>query len=81
MQKSPSVAYFCRKIETTGRTELFDFLEDAPISVKDYAFITDVIYGFTIAQLAAKYHKSQSRISKWKRQVFERLHRFELSTR
>ena len=78
-KKSPSVAYMTHKIRTTGRTALFKFIDDAPISTKDYAFISDVIYGYKIKELAKKYKKSESRICKWKREVFEKLHRFELS--
>lgn len=78
MTKTASVAYFTRRIKTTGREEIYELLEDAPLRIQDYAFLADIIEGLDNAALAEKYHKSPSRISQWKRSVFEQMHAYEL---
>lgn len=78
-RKSPSVAYFYRKISTTRKSALYEELEDSPLSVHDFAFACDIIAGLTIQELADKYHKTPVRISQWKREVCEKIHTFDIS--
>lgn len=78
MQKTPSVAYFTRRLQTAGREEIYEVIEDAPLKTKDYAFLADIVEGLSNQALAQKYHKSPSRISQWKRSVFEQMHQYEL---
>lgn len=78
MTKTPSVNYYTRKIRTYGRDELYEEIDNSPLSTRDYAFLADIIEGMTNQQLKAKYHKSASRISQWKRSVFEQMHAYDL---
>ena len=79
-KKSPSVAYFDKKRRTTKKSEFYDWLDDSPLSAKDYALISDVVEGLSIKELADKFHKSESRIARWKRDVCERLHEYDIAT-
>ena len=79
-KKSPSVAYFEKKRSITKKSEFFDWLDDSPLSTRDYAFICDVVDGLTNTELADKFHKSESRIARWKRDVCERLHEYDIAT-
>ena len=78
MTKTPSVAYFTRRIRILGKEEIYELLEDAPLKTRDYAFLSDIIEGLDNRQLSEKYHKSPSRVSQWKRSVFEQMHAYEL---
>ena len=78
-KKSPSVVYFFKKVRTTRKSELFDWLDDSPLSTKEYAFISDVIEGLSLIELADKFHKTPSRISHWKREVCEKLLEFDVA--
>lgn len=79
-KKSPSVAYFEKKRSITKKSELYDWLDDSPLSARDYALISDVIEGLTNTELADKYHKSETRVSHWKREVCEKLHVYDIAT-
>ena len=78
MTKTPSVAYYTTKIKTFSKTELYEQLEDSTLTPRDYAFLSDIIEGLSNQQLATKYHKSPSRISHWKRSIFEQMHKYDL---
>lgn len=78
-RKSPAVAYVYRKIQTTRKSALYAELEDSPLSIRDFAFICDVIAGLCIQELADKYHKTPARISQWKREVCEKVHAFDIA--
>lgn len=78
-RKSPSVAYVYKKISTTRKSVLYEELEDSPLSVRDYAFMCDIIAGLCIQELADKYHKTPARISQWKREVCEKVHAFDIA--
>lgn len=78
-RKSPSVAYVYKKISTTRKSVLYKELEDSPLSVRDYAFMCDIIAGLCIQELADKYHKTPARISQWKREVCEKVHAFDIA--
>lgn len=78
MQKTPAVAYVSRKIKISGKKELYELLDDSPLKIKDYAFMSDIIEGLDNKALARKYRKSPSRISQWKRSVFEQVHEYEI---
>lgn len=79
MKKSPSVIYVYRKIKTTKKSELYQQLEDSSLSVRDFSFMCDIIAGLTISELSAKFHKTPSRISQWKREVCEKFHAFDIA--
>lgn len=76
---TPAVAFCMRAIKTTRKQVLYDLLDESPMATKDYAFIADIIEGLDNTNLAIKYKKSASRISQWKRRVFEELHRFMIA--
>lgn len=78
MKKTPPVAYCAKLLRIAGKSELMEMLEDIPLSSHDYAFIKDIIDGLNNQELAEKHHKSASRISQWKRSVFEKIHTYEL---
>lgn len=78
-RKSPSVAYFYRKVRTTKRSELFAWLNDSPLTTIEYAFIHDIICGLSLAELSAKFHKTPSRISHWKREVCDKIHEYDMA--
>lgn len=79
MRKSPAVAYWSRKIRITSKEELYDSLEDAPLSTREYAFIADIIEGLELEELARKYKVSYSRITKWKREMCEVMHAYDMN--
>ena len=78
-RKSPSVLYVYKKMMTTKKSVLYEQLEDSPLSIHDFAFISDVIAGLSITELSDKFHKTPSRISQWKREVCEKIHAFDLA--
>ncbi|MBO7733371.1 MAG: hypothetical protein J6S67_12475 [Methanobrevibacter sp.] len=78
-KRSPSVAYVYKKINTTRKSVLYAELEDSPLSVRDFAFVSDIITGLNIQELADKYHKTPARISQWKREVCEKIHAFDIA--
>lgn len=78
-KKSPSVNYVYKKIRTTKKSVLYEQLEDSPLTVREFAFFSDVIAGLSIIELAEKFHKTPSRISQMKREVCEKLHAFDLA--
>lgn len=78
MTKTPSVKYYTRKIRTYGRDELYEEIDNSPLNTRDYAFLADIVEGLTNRQLQEKYNKSASRISQWKRAVFEQMHAYDL---
>lgn len=78
MRKTPAVAYCYTRLRTAGHEEITSLLADAPLTQRDLALISDIINGLDNQALAEKYHKSLSRISQWKRAVFEQLHAYEL---
>lgn len=78
MRKSPAVAYYTQKIRITSKEDLYEELEEAPLKSREYAFIADIIEGLELEELAAKYHISYSRATKWKRELFEVLHAYDM---
>ncbi len=78
-KKSPSVAYFEKKRRTTKKSDFYDWLDESPITAREYAFICDVVEGLSNTELAEKFHKSESRISHWKREVCEALHEYDIA--
>lgn len=78
-RKSPEVAYVYKKIRTTKKSVLYEELEDSPLSIRDFAFMCDIIAGLCIQELAEKYHKTPARISQWKREVCGKVHTFDIS--
>lgn len=78
-RRSPAVAYVYKKISITKKSVLYAELEDSPLSIRDFAFICDIINGLSIQELADKYNKSPARISQWKREVCEKVHTFDIA--
>lgn len=78
-RKTPAVSYFYKKVQITRKSELLQQLEDTPLSVRDYTFITDVIDGLSLKELSEKYHVSVSRVTKWKREACEKVHKFDVA--
>lgn len=76
--KSPATAYYSRKLQTSSRSVIYHDLNDAPLTKREREFLEDVIEGMTLQELADKHNLSTSRISKWKRQVFERMQAYDL---
>lgn len=79
MKKSPPLVYFYKKVRTTKKSILFEWLDDSPLTSKEFAFISDVIEGLSLIELADKFHKTPSRISHWKREVCEKIHAFDIA--
>lgn len=79
MKKSPSLAYFYKKVRTTRKSILFEWLDDSPLTTREFAFISDVIEGLSLVELSDKFHKTPSRISHWKREVCEKIHAFDIA--
>lgn len=77
--KSPATAYYSRKLKITSRSKLTADLDDAPLTKREREFIRDIVEGMTLQELADKHSLSTSRISKWKREIFERLQAYDLS--
>lgn len=78
-KKSPSIIYVYKKINTTKRSVLYQQLKEIPLNDIEYSFICDVIKGFSITELADKFHKTPSRISQWKREVCGKIHAFDIA--
>lgn len=78
MKKTPAVAYCSKRMKTAGKEELKELIKDIPLNSYDFKFLNDIIEGLNNQELAEKHHKSQSRISQWKRSVFEQVHAYEL---
>lgn len=77
MTKTSGMAYITRKIQTTSRIQMEQFIEDSPLKNKDKIFMLDILNGMSLKELEYKYEKSQSRIAQWKRSTFEKLHYYE----
>lgn len=78
-RKSPSIMFVYNKIKTTKKSELYEQLKESPLTENELSFIRDIAAGFSITELSDKYNKSLSRISSWKREVCEKIHKFEIA--
>ena len=78
MKKSPSVAFFYKKIRTTGKDELETYLRNAPLNYNELQFMLNVIEGYTNTELSYLHQKSRSRVAQIKRELFTRLHAYEI---
>lgn len=81
MKKSPAIAYLTKKIRMTGRAELLQEIQDAPLKNRDRELLLMIIDGASYKEMSASFNLSTSRIAKWKHQVFEHLFRYEMATR
>lgn len=79
MTKTAVTSYITRKIRTTSRPEMNQFISDSPLKLKDKVFMLDILDGLSLKELQSKYGKSQSRIAQWKRMTFEKLLEYEYS--
>lgn len=76
MEKTPAVAFYSRKIRSTDRLTLFEEIDMAPLTKKDRYFLYDIVEGLSYKELANKYCITEAGIYKWKRKVFENMHRY-----
>lgn len=76
-RKSPSLIYVNKKINTTTKTILYQQLNESTLTETEKAFIRDMIAGASIKELSEKFHKSEPRISSWKREICEKIHAFD----
>lgn len=72
-RKSPAVSFVQHRFQTTSRCELLNEIQDAPLKDKDRDLVVKFLEGYSYKELAIHFNLSESRISKWKRSVFERL--------
>lgn len=79
MRRTPAVYYCSKKIKITNKTLLLQEWSNVALSAKDFQFLTDVINGLTLAELAEKHKKSVARIAQWKRRLFERLLEYDMA--
>lgn len=79
MKRTPAVYYCSKKIQITNKTLLLQEWSNVALSVKDFQFLTDIINGLSLAELAEKHKKSVARIAQWKRRLFERLHEYDMA--
>lgn len=78
-KKSPSICYVQTKINTTKKSALIAQLKEIPLTAREFDFICDIISGLSIKELAAKHNKTPARISQMKREVCQKIHRFDLA--
>lgn len=78
-RKSPSISYVYKKINLTKKSILLKQLKDCPLTDAEFQFMLGVISGFSIKELSAKFHKSQSRTASWKREICEKIHAFDIA--
>lgn len=76
--KSPAVAYMSYKLKSTGRKDFFIYVQNAPLKLKEIDFITDVYNGLSYQELAEKYNRSEAAVYKFKRNIFEKLHSYDM---
>ena len=77
-KESPAFAYYARKIQITNRSKLIAEWQDAPITLRDRAFLHDILDGFSLKELASKYNMTISGVAKRKHKLFIRLHRYDM---
>lgn len=78
-KRSPAVSYVYKKIRTTPKSVMLEMLHDSPLTARDLSLIEDLILGLSIKELSDRYNLSQSRILKWKREVCEKVQRFDVA--
>lgn len=78
MEKSKSVIYVTRMITTTPRSELYNLIKDFPLKRSEINFLIDIVEGLSYKELAIKYSKSTSRIGKWKREICDKVQKFQM---
>ena len=77
-KKSPAFAYYARKIQITSRSKLVAEWQDAPITLRDRAFLHDILDGLSLKGLASKHNITVSGVAKRKHKLFVRLHRYDM---
>ena len=73
MYRTPKVAFINYKITTSNRIVFRDELSQAPIKNIDKIFLEDILSGMSYKELSVKHNKSISRISQWKRELYDKL--------
>ena len=73
MYRTPRVAFINYKITTSNRIVFRDELSQAPIKNIDKIFLEDILSGMSYKELSVKHNKSISRISQWKRELYDKL--------
>lgn len=73
MYRTPKVAFINYKINSSNRITFRQELDAAPINNIDKVFLEDILSGMSYKELSAKHNKSISRISQWKRELYDKL--------
>ncbi|MBO6101478.1 MAG: hypothetical protein J6P07_09170 [Spirochaetaceae bacterium] len=79
MKKTPSLNYVYNKIKTTKKSELYKQLEESPLTVREFACMSDSIAGLNLTELSDKYNLSYTRTSQWKREVCNKIFTFDMA--
>lgn len=78
MKQTPAMAYTQHKISSISKSELVEYLAEAPLTAEERHLVFSISEGMRYKELAKEFCLSESRISKWKRDVFTRLHRYDM---
>lgn len=54
-------------------------LADSPLTIRDLSLVNDLCTGLSISELSDKYYLTPSGVSKWKRNVCEKIHTFDMA--
>lgn len=72
--KTPPVAFITRYLKTTGRFEVLELIDTAPLKARERELMQDIVEGMSYKELAKKYSLSEAGVYQWKRRVYEKLH-------
>lgn len=68
------------KIKLLSQSDFINFIQESPLSDNEKEFMLDVRKGFSNEFLSQKYKKNIPNISHWKRNIYEKLYRWEKNT-
>jgi len=74
--KTPAVAFITRYLKTTGRFEVLEQIEAAPLKARERELMRDIVEGMSYKELAEKHSLTQAGVYQFKRRTFEKLHYF-----
>lgn len=75
--KTPTMAYYCHRVRSSSRSDLFRIIDDSPLTDQDRKFVKDILVGLSYKELANKYGISKSTVSYRKRKIYELLANYE----
>lgn len=79
--KTPAVAYIKYKFKTTGRQDFILYIKNTPLKLREIDFVIDIYNGASYKELASKYKISIEAVYKRKRNIFEKLHHYDMIKR